>query len=50
MERLEDHIEVNDLTMGHPMSFDFRILFDWFCLGPLPSSLREVKLHFNHLD
>jgi len=37
--RLKDHFEVKDLTLGHPMSFDFRILLDLPCLDPLPSLL-----------
>lgn len=48
IERLEDHFEVKDLTLGPPMSFDFHILFDWPCLGPLPSSFRDVGLHLGH--
>ena len=50
IERLEDHFEVNDLIVSHPMSFDFHISFDWPCLGPLPSPFRDVGLYFGDLD
>ena len=50
IERLEDHFEVKDLTLGHPMNFDVHISFDWLCQGPFPSPFRDVGLHFNHSD
>ena len=28
IDRLEDHFEVKDLTLGHPLSFDCHISFD----------------------
>ena len=36
IKRLEDHLEVKNLTLGHPMSFDFHISLDWPGRGPLP--------------
>jgi len=50
IERLEDHFEVKDLILGHPMSFDFYISFDCLCLGPFPSPPRNVGLHFRLSD
>lgn len=47
IERLEHHFEVKDLTLGHPMSFDFHISFDWLCRGLVPSPFRDV-LHLGH--
>jgi len=47
IERLEDQFEEKenkDMTLGHLMSLDFHISFDWPCLGPLPSPLE--MLHF----
>jgi len=48
IKRLEDHFEVNDLSLSHPMSFDFHISLDWPWLGPLSSPLRDVVLHFSN--
>ena len=39
IERLGDHFEVKDMTLGHLVSIDFHIAFDWPCLGHLPSLL-----------
>lgn len=45
IEILKDHFEVKDLTLGYPTGIDFHISFDWLCLGPLPSPLRDVGLY-----
>ena len=47
-DRLKDHFEIEDLTLGCPLSFDFHISFDWPCFGPLPSLFRGVVFHFSH--
>ena len=40
IKRLRDHFEVKDLMSGRPTGIDFHILFDWLCVGSLPSYLR----------
>jgi len=42
IERLEDHFEVKNLTLGHAISFEFHISLYWHCLGPLPLPLLEM--------
>jgi len=48
VEKLKDHFKVKNLILAHPMSFGFHILFDWLCLSPLPSTLRDLELHLGH--
>jgi len=48
IERLEDHFEVKDVTLGPPMSFDFHISTHWPFLGPFPSSFRGVGLYVGY--
>jgi len=31
IEGLKDHFELKDLTLGHLMSFNVHVLFDWLC-------------------
>lgn len=50
LDRLEDHLEVKDMTLGLPMSFYCHISFDWLCSTPRPSPFRDVGLHFHHSD
>ena len=50
IDRLEDHFEVKDLTLGRPLRFDFHISFNWPCFSPLPSPFRNVGFHFDHSD
>ena len=50
LDRLEDHFEVQHLTLGHPVSFNCHISFDWPYLGPLPSPFIDVVFHFNDSD
>jgi len=50
IDRLEDHFEVKDFTLGPPLSFDFHISLDWPCFDPLPSPFRDVGLNFDHSD
>ena len=33
-DRLKDYFEMQDLTLGHHLSFDFHISFYWPCCGP----------------
>ena len=40
IERLEHHIEVKDLTLGHPMGINIHVTFDWLCLDSVPSPFR----------
>jgi len=49
-DRLKDHFEIRDLTLGHPLSSNFHISFDWPCFGPLPSPFRDVRFHLDHSD
>jgi len=48
IDRFKDHFEVKDLNLGHPLSFDFHISFDWPCFGLLPSPFRDVGFPFDH--
>jgi len=41
---------VMDLTLDHPMSFDFHISFHWPRLGPFLSPFRDVRLHLAYSD
>ena len=49
-DRLKDHFEIQDLTLGRHLSTDFHIFFDWPGFSPLPSPFRDVRFHLNHLD
>ena len=46
--RVEDHIKVKALALGHPMGTALDIIFDWLCLSPLPFPVRDVGIHFGH--
>jgi len=48
--RLEDRFKVRDLTLGHPLSFDCHISFDWPSLGPFSSPFRDVAPQFGNSD
>ena len=50
LDKLEDHLEVKDLTLGPPMSIYCQISFHWVCSSPLSSPFRDFGLHFHHSD
>jgi len=47
-DRLKDHFEIQDLTLGQHLSTDFNISFDWPGFGPLLSRFRDMRFHLDH--
>jgi len=45
LDRLKDHFEIQDLTLGHHLSSDFHISFDWPGFGHLLSPFKDVRFH-----
>jgi len=51
INRLKDPFELQDLNLGHHLSSNFQIFFDWPCFSPLPSPLRgDVGFHLDESD
>ena len=51
IDRLKDPFEWQDLNLGHQLSSDFHIFFDWPCFSPLPFPFRgDVRFHLDHSD
>ena len=47
IDRLEDHFEVKNLILGHLLSFDGHVSFDWSCFGPILFLFRDVRFHLD---
>lgn len=46
--RLKHYFVMQDLTLGHHLSFDFHTSFDWPCCGPLFYPFRDVRFYLDH--